>query len=124
MTLIMAAGVADCTDIERSGFESAAGLPNFFWVSFLNCIRCIFNCAVLLCIYFSVLQFQCMKYEIHIFIISFLFLLFSSLERGNKCESQRLEVTLFLKNVLHSCLVDHLNIFYFFMDGTTIIDGK
>ena len=65
-----------------------------------------------------------MKYDIHIFIISFLFLLFSSLERGIKCESQRLEVTLFLKKVLHSGLVDQINIFFFFEDGTTSTNGK
>ena len=67
-------------------------------------VASLLNCAVLLCIYFSVLQFQCMKYEIHIFIISFLFLLFSSLERGIKCESQRLEVTLFYKSTFSTFL--------------------
>ena len=35
VTLIMAAGVADCTDIEKVRVESAASLPNFFRASFL-----------------------------------------------------------------------------------------
>ena len=34
MTLIMAAGAADCTDIEKVRVESAASLPNFFGLFF------------------------------------------------------------------------------------------
>ena len=54
---------------------------------------CVFKCLVILCIYFSILRFQHMKYLIHIFIISFLFSLYLSLKR--LIESQRVKVTLF-----------------------------
>ena len=69
-----------------------SGKPELFQVSFLNCISCIFHWDVLLCICFSISQFQFTKYEIriHHFI--------SCLESG--IESHKLQMTYFF---LKSC---------------------
>ena len=45
--------------------SSHPGMSEFFRLSFRNCISCIFNCKVLLCIYFFILQFQHIKVIIY-----------------------------------------------------------
>ena len=74
---------------------------------------CVFKCLVILCIYFSILRFQHMKYLIHIFIISFLFSLFLSVKR--LIESQRVKITLFKKQFCILVLWTDLKNSYFFV---------
>lgn len=49
----------------RRDQSSNSGKPEFFRHSFHSCISCIFNCKVLLCIYFFMPQFQHMKVIIY-----------------------------------------------------------
>ena len=52
----------------RRGQGSNPGKPDFFRLSFRNCISCVNNCEDLLYIYFFIPQFKI--YDFHIFIIS------------------------------------------------------
>ena len=45
----------------RRGQGSNPGKPDFFWLSFHNCISCINNCEDLLYIYFFISQFKYMN---------------------------------------------------------------
>ena len=62
----------------RGGQGSNPGKPDFFRLSFRNCISCVNNCEDLLYIYFFITQFKYMNFiYIHNFILNCCYILFN-----------------------------------------------